>query len=1269
MPNVSSSLGTTQPYIPAVPSSQIGRYAGLHMHFSTLTALNTAVADERTNIGNSSPIWADGQPFSVATESTNGAYRIWNSSAQHARTVVVAPGRLVTLAADSNTLLSTSGAPSSGTGANGDIAADWSANILYTKGSGIWGTPVAIRQVTSAGISDSTAAGRALLVAADQAALAAAVGVASGATANSSDATLLNRANHTGTQAPSTITNLDEYIQDMLSTFLVQGPNVTLTYDDVGNTLTIASAGGGGGGSIADGSYGNITVSGSGTVMTINNAVVSNAKLANVATATLKGRTTAGTGSPEDLTVAQVLTMLNVAAGATANSADATLLARANHTGTQVASTISDFSEAVDDRVAALLVQGTGVTLSYNDGANTLTISATGGGGATNLTATAAPTTVTINSDTGTDAAIGAADSTNAGLMLPAQFTKLAGIATSATANSSDATLLNRANHTGSQVASTISDFSTAADARVTAGITTERTAAATLTNKTLTAPTINGGTANALTNLGIRSTGAAFDLTMSTAEVMTAARSISWNVGDASRTITLGGNLALANSLSTSGNFALTLTQTAATNVTLPTTGTLATLAGVETLTNKTLTAPVINGGSTTAQTVIGLRNAGTGAFDVQLGVNGTMTASRALTLNLNDAARTVTLGGNLTLGGAVNFAAAVTTGGVVNLANGLVTTGAFSITFAATATTSVTLPTAGTLATLAGTETFTNKTLTAPSLSGIVVTDGANVTTANAMGALAIDVTKGLNTKSIAVDSTFTFSGTPATANTWFGLCVKNTDTNPHTLTFPSVFRDSTQVVGAASVVIPASGELFFSFRYDGTRTAMYGGMGYFNKFDATAGPTTGDDVADGYGPGSFWYDATANVLYICESNGSGAAVWTSLSGGGGGSGDMVLATVQTVTGAKTFGTAGNVGKLIVAGNTSGTTVIAATAVAGTTTVTLPAATDTLVGLATTDTLTNKTLTAPTINGGAATALTNLAIRNAGTGAFDMTVAHNGTLTAGRALTWNLNDVARTISLSGNFTLANAFTTSGNFALTLTQTAATNVTLPTTGTLATLTGAETLANKTLTAPVLGVATATSLNGLTITTTTGTLTIAAAKTLTVSNSLTLAGTDATTMTFPSTSQTIVGTTAAQVLSGKSVQLNATLGANNTYEGRTISGLNAGATLTQWNVVYLGASSTWLVADADGSGTFPARGIATAGAASAAAVIVLTEGVVRFDTWTWTPGGDLYLSKTAGGLTQTAPSASGDKVQKVGFALSATAAYFNFGSAEYLTVA
>jgi len=64
-----------------------------------------------------------------------------------------------------------------------------------------------------------------------------------------------------------------------------------------------------------------------------------------------------------------------------------------------------------------------------------------------------------------------------------------------------------------------------------------------------------------------------------------------------------------------------------------------------------------------------------------------------------------------------------------------------------------------------------------------------------------------------------------------------------------------------------------------------------------------------------------------------------------------------------------------------------------------------------------------------------------------------------------------------------------------------------------------------TLVTPVLGVATATSVNkvALTAPATGSTLTVADGKTLTASNTLTLAGTDATTMTFPATSATVAG--------------------------------------------------------------------------------------------------------------------------------------------------
>lgn len=42
----------------------------------------------------------------------------------------------------------------------------------------------------------------------------------------------------------------------------------------------------------------------------------------------------------------------------------------------------SGLSESIDDRVAALLVAGANITLTYNDPGNTLTIAAAGGGGA-----------------------------------------------------------------------------------------------------------------------------------------------------------------------------------------------------------------------------------------------------------------------------------------------------------------------------------------------------------------------------------------------------------------------------------------------------------------------------------------------------------------------------------------------------------------------------------------------------------------------------------------------------------------------------------------------------------------------------------------------------------------------------------------------------------------------------------------------------------------------------------------------------------------------
>ena len=65
-------------------------------------------------------------------------------------------------------------------------------------------------------------------------------------------------------------------------------------------------------GVIADGDKGDITVSGGGLAWAIDANVVTNAKLATVATARVKGRTTAGTGNVEDLTGTQATALLDL---------------------------------------------------------------------------------------------------------------------------------------------------------------------------------------------------------------------------------------------------------------------------------------------------------------------------------------------------------------------------------------------------------------------------------------------------------------------------------------------------------------------------------------------------------------------------------------------------------------------------------------------------------------------------------------------------------------------------------------------------------------------------------------------------------------------------------------------------------------------------------------------------------------------------------------------------------------------------------------------
>jgi hypothetical protein len=111
----------------------------------------------------------------------------------------------------------------------------------------------------------------------------------------------------------------------------------------------------------------------------------------------------------------------------------------------------------------------------------------------------------------------------------------------------------------------------------------------------------------------------------------------VSGSAGTASTAASL---LSGSNGLTLVGGNTIAVTSTGATTLTLPVTGTLATLAGTETFTNKTLTAPAIAGGSHTAISNTGLSINDTNASHTLAIVPGSdLTANRTLTLNTGDA------------------------------------------------------------------------------------------------------------------------------------------------------------------------------------------------------------------------------------------------------------------------------------------------------------------------------------------------------------------------------------------------------------------------------------------------------------------------------------------------------------------------------------------------------------------------------------------------------------------------------------------------------
>ena len=211
-----------------------------------------------------------------------------------------------------------------------------------------------------------------------------------------------------------------------------------------------------------------------------------------------------------------------------------------------------------------------------------------------------------------------------------------------------------------------------------------------------------------------------------------------------------------------------------------------------------------------------------------------------------------------------------------------------------------------------------------------------------------------------------------------------------------------------------------------------------------------------------------------------------------------------------------------------------------------------------------------------------------------------------------------------------------------------------------------------TLVTPVLGVATATSINKMAITApaTSSTLAVADGKTLTASNSLTLAGTDATTMTFPASSTTVAGLSIAESFTAKQTFTGATGSLASAFinatETSTISATAATGTInydvTTQSVLYYtsNASANWTV-NIRGNATTSLNTLMSTND-SLTVVFLVTNGATAYYNNAFTIDGSSVTPKYQGGTAPTSGNASSIDAYSYTIVKTGSAAFTVFAS-------